>query len=54
MANSYCAFRRFDVGSTRIYTDVNNVFYFCTKDLSAPTQTNPNLNGYRILMVMQA
>ena len=41
------------MGTTRIYTDVNNVFYFCTKDLSAPTQKNPNLNGYKILMVMR-
>lgn len=44
----------FDISSTRIYTDVNGVFYFCTKDLDAPTQSDPHLNGYRILMVMQA
>lgn len=39
----------FDVGPMRIYTDVNAVTYFCLKDLSAPTQADQNLNGYKIL-----
>lgn len=38
----------------RIYTDVNAVTYFCTKDLSAPTQTDHNLNGYKILMIINS
>ena len=44
--------RRFDVGVMRMYNKDGRLF-ICTKDLSAPTLSDKNLTGYKILMIVE-
>ncbi len=35
------------------FYESNGIMYICTKDLSAPTQTDPKLSGFKVLMVVE-